>query len=206
MKISSVVLAAGMSRRMGRPKLLLPWGNSSVICTVASNLISTNMQEIIIVAGELTTEFIDATNHLPVVVVQNPHYYKDDMVLSLKTGLRALQKIFDAVLICLGDNPHMETRVIQQMQNYFHENRPPLLIPSFEMKRGHPWLVRKDLCAELLMLKENLTMRDFINYHKDLIHYLDVETPTVFMDLDTPEDYEAQRPSRKSGNNSSTAT
>ena len=74
------------------------------------------------------------------------------------------------------------------------ETHQPLIVPSFQKRRGHPWLVEQSFWSEILDLKPPATMRDFLQSHAGFIHYLPVYTPTVLKDLDTPEDYALMRP------------
>jgi molybdenum cofactor cytidylyltransferase len=62
------------------------------------------------------------------------------------------------------------------------------------MRRGHPWLVARSLWHEILTLRPSESPRDFLTRHANEIHYVNVHTPTVLADLDTPEDYENSRP------------
>ena len=69
-----------------------------------------------------------------------------------------------------------------------------MIVPSFQRKRGHPWLVTRLLWNELLTLKPHQTPRDFLNNYADRIWYVNLDTPTILADMDTPEDYEQSRP------------
>jgi molybdenum cofactor cytidylyltransferase len=62
------------------------------------------------------------------------------------------------------------------------------------MKRGHPWLVARSLWSQILAIKSPETPRDFINQYADEIQYVEVDTPSILADLDTPEDYQNSRP------------
>jgi len=66
-----------------------------------------------------------------------------------------------------------------------------LIIPSFQMRRGHPWLVGRSLWPALNSLSEDQTMRDFLRQQQSNIHYLVVDTPSILQDMDTPEDYQS---------------
>jgi len=68
------------------------------------------------------------------------------------------------------------------------------MIPSYQMRRGHPWMLDRSLWAAALELRLPTTLRDFLNQHASLIHYLPVDTVSVLQDLDTPGDYERFRP------------
>ena len=69
-----------------------------------------------------------------------------------------------------------------------------MLLPSFQMRRGHPWLVGREFWDELLALQTPATLRDFVRKHAQEIQYLNLDTPTILADLDTPEDYQKFRP------------
>jgi molybdenum cofactor cytidylyltransferase len=57
------------------------------------------------------------------------------------------------------------------------------------MRRGHPWLIARELWEEILQMRPPESMRDFLNAHKDDIFYVDYDSPSILQDLDTPADY-----------------
>ena len=69
-------------------------------------------------------------------------------------------------------------------------------MPSFQMRRGHPWLVTRPFWNEILELKPPQSLRDFLNSHASEIQYVNVDTPGVLADLDTPDDYHRSRPAQ----------
>lgn len=193
-KLSAIILAAGQSRRMGRPKLTLPWGDSTVIGRVVGVLAAGGVSEIIVVTGGAQGEVERALADLPVKTAFNPAFAEDDMLRSLQIGLAALSETSQAVLIALGDQPQIEIPVVQKLIAAWEENRSPLLVPSYRMRRGHPWLVGRSLWRDLQAMQPPQTLRDFLNSHASQIEYLTVESPSVLADLDTPEDYTRSRP------------
>lgn len=68
--------------------------------------------------------------------------------------------------------------------------KPNIVVPSFQMRRGHPWLVARPLWEELLLMSPPQSPRDFLNAHQDEIQYVNLDDPNILADLDTPEDYE----------------
>ncbi len=192
--ISAVVLAAGASRRMGQPKMLLPWGNTVVIQKVVSTLLEGGVSLPVIVTGRSAEEIKRAVQSKTVIWVHNPDYETTEMLQSLQLGLRSLPENAKAFLIVLGDQPQIETDVIRQITAEYNAHHPAIIIPSNQFRRGHPWLVSSDLLPELLELPEEATLRQFLNAHTGSITYLNVDNPTVLMDLDTPAEYERQKP------------
>jgi molybdenum cofactor cytidylyltransferase len=202
--ISAIILAAGLSTRMGRPKLVLPWGETTVIGQVIATLAQAGLQEIVVVTGGARTEveaeicrcsFDLAQNNVFVRMVFNPRYAEDAMMLSLQAGLSALGGGVEAALVVLGDQPQIEASVVQELVNTYRNTRIPLLVPSYQMRRGHPWVVDRSLWQDLLSAPSRTTLRDFLNANAAQIHYLPVETISILQDLDTPGDYERLRPS-----------
>jgi molybdenum cofactor cytidylyltransferase len=117
-----------------------------------------------------------------------------EMLSSIQLGLRSQNAESEAVIICLGDQPQIESRSVRSVCEAYQKNKSNLVVPSYQNRRGHPWLVAKSLWDEILKMKENQTPRDFLNAHANEIEYVNVDTPTILQDLDTPEDYLKYKP------------
>ncbi len=192
--IAAIVLAAGRSIRMGRPKMILPWGNTTVIGRVVWVLHNAGISRVIVVTGGARQEVEDALSGIEVQLVFNPYYAREEMLVSLQCGLGFLEKEVEAALVVLGDQPQIELEVVQAILARYRLKRSALVVPSFRMRRGHPWLVDRRLWPAVLELDPGRTLRDLLNMHADQIEYLDVDSPCVLRDLDTPEDYQRERP------------
>jgi molybdenum cofactor cytidylyltransferase len=196
--ISAVVLAAGLSTRMGRPKLILPWGATTVIGQVLTTLAQTLVSEIVVVTGGARKEVEAAVEQGQWEVARtifNPRYTEDHMLISLQTGIMALGGQVDAMLVVLGDQPQIEVDVVRQLMDTYQTEGYPLIVPSFGMRRGHPWVVARALWSDLLSAPAGTTMRDFLQAHTRQITYLPVSSPSILSDLDTPEDYGREKTS-----------
>lgn len=189
LRVSALVLAAGQSRRMGRPKMTLPWGKTTVIGRVVLNLMEAGLQEIVVVTGGDRQAVEAALRDLPVCLVFNPDHAAGEMLSSVQVGLRALSAQARAALIVLGDQPMVPPQVIRAVAAH-DLLQARLVIPSYQRRRGHPWLLRRDLWPEVLALQPPQTLRDFLDAHAAEIYYLNVGTEAVIQDLDTPADYE----------------
>jgi molybdenum cofactor cytidylyltransferase len=194
--VAALILAAGQSKRMGQPKMLLPWGESTVLQTVLAAFRAAGVDEIVVITGALhdsITALVGDTAH----TVFNPEYASGEMLLSMQCGLRHLlaeAAEAEAVLIGLGDQPQVQARSVEAVCAAFRQSEASLVVPSFQKRRGHPWLVARPLWGALLALAPAQTPRDFLNAHADQIQYVNVDTPTILADLDTPEDYLKSRP------------
>jgi molybdenum cofactor cytidylyltransferase len=192
--IGAVVLAAGRSTRMGMPKMALPWDDTTVIGQVVRTLLSASIREILVVTGGAQDEVRDALQGLPVDEVYNPHYQKGEMLSSLQVGLSSLGNHLEATLVVLGDQPQIQLHVVKALVQVYASDHPSLVVPSYQMRRGHPWLVDRSLWPFVLALKYPDTLRDFLNEHQSSISYVSVDSPTILQDLDTPGDYQKYRP------------
>jgi molybdenum cofactor cytidylyltransferase len=92
-------------------------------------------------------------------------------------------------LIGLGDQPQVQEGIVSLICEAYQSTHSPLIVPSFQMRRGHPWLVARKFWNELLDMKSPETPRDFLNKHAKEIHYVETNTSSILADLDTPEDY-----------------
>ncbi|MGE5223925.1 MAG: nucleotidyltransferase family protein [Omnitrophica WOR_2 bacterium] len=187
--IAAIVLAAGQSRRMGRPKMTLPWGTTTVIGQVVSVLAEAGLQEILVVTGGARQDIEEAIRRLPARAIYNPDYSQGEMLSTFQTGLSALGEDCKAALVVLGDQPQIQVEVVRMVIRAYQETRAALVVPSYQMRRGHPWLLDRSLWPQALGLKNPETLKDLLKRNSDQIHYLLVETDTILQDIDTPEDY-----------------
>lgn len=195
--ISAIILAAGESKRMGLPKLLLPWGDTTVLGQVISTFQAAGVQDIVVITGGAHEPVENLVRHHGAQSVFNQDYPGGEMLSSLQYGLQFLLREttgVEAALVGLGDQPQVQAGIVQMTCDRFRRDKSGLVVPSYRMKRGHPWLVARTLWGELLRLKPPQTPREFLNGHAGEIEYVEVDTPSILADLDTPEDYEKFRP------------
>jgi len=186
--IGAVILAAGQSRRMGRNKMLLPYGASTVLETIVTEVAACpTVTDVVVVTGHESDRITALLASYPVRCAFNPAYALAEMLVSLQVGLRALFAETPAALVVPGDHPRLRREVIQRVVEAYQPGA--LVTPSYQMKRGHPILIDQAWWGALLALPETATLRDFIRAHEDHIRYVVVETDSVLKDVDTPEEY-----------------
>src|SRR5512133_1014106 len=134
--ISAVVLAAGSSRRMGAPKMVLPWGDTTLIGQVVRTLVNTGMKDILVVTGGAREQVEAALAGQPVRFVYNPEHEASEMLTSLQVGLKSLPESAAAALVVLGDQPQMEERNVRAVLKAYLSSGPLLVAPRFHVKRG----------------------------------------------------------------------
>ncbi len=192
-KVFAIILAAGKSQRMGQPKMLLPWVDTTVLGQVALTVSRAGISDIIIVTGG-DRELVDAevsrlAEELPVRAVYNLSFEKGGMMSSIQTGLAVIPPECKAVLIGLGDQPQIEEKTLRDILAIYEKTGAGIIVPSHENRRGHPVLMDAIYRPELLNLDPQSSLRDFLNAHHEEISYVKAGA-SVLQDLDTPQDYQ----------------
>lgn len=191
--VAAVVAAAGRSTRMGEPKQLLPWGERTVLGTVAHNLAEAGASPVLCVVGHRADEMAAALGDAPAHLLRNPNYLLGEMLSSYQVGVQHLSSVaipLLGTLLALGDQPHVPIEVIRQVIKAAHASPDQIVIPSYEMRRGHPFYLPARLWPELLALTQEETLRTLLQRHQSAITYVNVTTDAVLRDIDTPADYQ----------------
>lgn len=195
--IAAILLAAGISSRMGKPKLLLPWGATTVLGQVVSTFVAAGIKEIIVVTGgareQVEGMVTEMAKKFPVRAVYNPEYAYREMLGSIQAGLAALNSQTPAALIGLGDQPQVLEDTIRHICATYVQTLSPLVIPSYQNRRGHPWLAARPLWPGILALPLSTTPRQFLHTYIGQVEYI-AAGQSILQDLDTPADYDRQRP------------
>lgn len=187
-------MAAGVSKRMGQPKMILPWGKGTVIEQVVRVLSDSGVSPIFVVTGGAHEKVADALRNFSAKLVHNELFEETEMLQSLQLGLSGLPDDIQASLVVLGDQPQITREVVSGVIGRFVQNRNPLVVPSYQMRRGHPWLAAREYWSEILHMDQGESLRGFLAAHAKEIDYLIVDTPSILMDLDTPQDYQREKP------------
>jgi len=188
--ISAIVLAAGASQRMGRPKLLLPLGDELVIERVVRTVTAADVDETIVVIGSRRAEMEQVLAPLPVRVVFNPDYVWGEMLSSIQVGLRAASSTAIAALIVLGDQPRVAVGTLNQILVALREGHDRICLPTFGGRRGHPIGLSRRFWPEVLALKKGSSLRELVRRHQDAVLEIPVLDDAILSDMDTPQEYE----------------
>ena len=187
--ISGILLAAGLSSRMGEPKQLLPFGESTIVETVVDSMLGAKFNEIIVVVGHCAAEIREQLGTRPIKIVFNPDY-REGMLTSAQTGIRTLQGS-DAFALMLVDQPFITSELIDQVVDGYVQTDKGITLPSYNYKRGHPVIFDQRYANEVLALDAGSGgVRTLFKRYSDDIHYVTVDSDRVLRDIDYREDYE----------------
>lgn len=192
--ISAIILAAGESKRMGQPKMLLPWGKTTVLGQVISTFQTAGIEDIVVVLGGARERVEEIVKQYGARSIFNADFANGEMLPSLQRGIEAQSPQAQATLIGLGDQPQIQEGTVRLVCETFTTMQSKVVAPSYQMRRGHPWLVKRSLWDELLEMRPPQSPRDFLNRHAKEIQYVQVQTSTILADLDTMEEYKKARP------------
>lgn len=186
--ICALVLAAGESRRMGTPKLLLPFGGKTIIEHIVDNINQSKADKILVVLGSHREEIQNKLADRPVLSVVN-HRYMEGMLSSIQIGFGALPKDTAAALVCLGDQPLIPFSVLDDLIEAYEQTKKGIVLPVYKKKRGHPILIDQKYRQEVLDLSPDTGLRSLVHNHPQDVQEAKVDTPHILKDIDKPEDY-----------------
>lgn len=195
----AVVPAAGASRRMGRPKLLLPYGGGTVVGATVAALRGGGARTVVLVVapagrGQGAEELAAWGRERGLVVAVNPDPGRG-MLSSVQEGIAALGAApgGSRLLVCPGDLPRLQAGTVRRLLAAQGTSGEPLAVPTWQGRRGHPLLIAPAVVAEIATLEPAVGLRQLLERHPGEVLALPVDDPGVLADLDTTEEYAALR-------------
>jgi molybdenum cofactor cytidylyltransferase len=188
MKLGAVVAAAGLSRRMGREKILLRFGETSVLERVLSTLAAARVADRVVVLRPGLLEADEQARRVGASVVVNPRP-EDEMLLSIRMGIGELAPDLEAFYVWPADHPAVLPETLVTLAK--EAGRDRVVLPTHHGRRGHPALVGSGLIDAIARIPAGEGLRHLWHADPQLVHEVAVEDPGVLLDLNTPEDYDA---------------
>ncbi|HYR71742.1 MAG TPA: nucleotidyltransferase family protein [Candidatus Acidoferrum sp.] len=196
--IAAVVLAAGLSRRMGQAKLLMPVGGRAIVRYVVESVLAGGVDLVWVVTGPDVEPIEAALAGLEAQIAVNPAP-EEGQASSLRAGIAALPASVDAVLIALGDQPSLAPSIIPALLAARRTSPKLIVAPRYRDGQGNPVLFKREIFPELLRLTGDQGARPIIQKEPARVEWVDLDLPMP-PDVDTLDDYEKIRASLRAGN------
>lgn len=192
---SAILLAAGLSTRMGEAnKLLLPWKKGVIIEHLIQQIVESNVAELIIVVGhqsEKVQQFIP--QHPKIKTVLNETYQKG-MTTSIQTGVSHSNSTSKGYMICLGDQVLMETTdynyILQAWEKAIKANPASILLPTYQQQKGNPVIFSAHYKNAILQHQATNGCKAIVQANNQQLQSIEMPNNHVLTDVDTPEAYE----------------
>ena len=186
--IWAIILAAGESKRMRFPKMLLPYKGSTIIETVIENVLNSQVDVTVVVLGEFGDEIRKVIGNRPVRYCFN-ELYAEGMLSSVKCGFRVLPHDLEAILVFPGDQPLLKPVITDNVISYFRATGKGIVVPVYEKKRGHPLLISGRYRDDVLSLDPDEGLRSLaVKFPLDVLE-IEADTSDILKDIDSQEDY-----------------
>jgi len=197
--LSAIILAAGESSRMGRPKALLEWREKPFIEHVCVAMRAAGVEDRVVVLGRASHEILSAWTPAGEKIAVNPKP-ENGQISSLRAGLAAASEFSEGFMVCLADQPTVAAETYKKIMDCWLSNKDSIVIPrtfraaDSRLKRGHPIIIpsaHRALCFEGPLDKG----LHWVTHHPSVkITDLEVKDPEIIRDFDTPEDYKTLEP------------
>lgn len=187
-EVWAIVLAAGESVRMGTPKMLLPFHGSTILEKVIENISKSTISKIMVVTGADSETIIRQIRNLNVSYCYNEKY-SEGMLSSVICGFRNVPPETSAIAVFQGDQPLIKHETINIVITAYDKSDRGLIIPVFENRRGHPFLIDKKYRKEIEKLNPDEGLRSLSSIFKEDVLEVETNDQGILKDIDTYEEY-----------------
>jgi molybdenum cofactor cytidylyltransferase len=193
---AGIILAAGMSKRFGTPKQLVKIKGSYMIEHVIRASLGSNLHRVFVVLGHQQDKIYNAVaknikriQNSRFEIVSNRHY-RQGMSSSVRSGLCSAGNAFGSVMFLLGDQPLVDSGLINLMLKQYYRSDKKICVPAYKGKRGNPAIFSSEYFSLLENVKGDSGGKDIIKAHPDDILKIETDSPHCTFDIDAPSDLE----------------
>ncbi len=181
--IAGIILAAGMSTRFGGNKLLADYQRRPIIRWVAEAALASQLTQILVVLGHQAVAVGDALADLPIDTVVNQDYQHGQST-SVISGLKAVQTNYSAAMYLMGDQPLIETAIIDELITAYVKSEHDICYPSFQNKRRNPVIFGDVFFDDILALTGDTGARAIIDANPGRALAIGFNHEQSFLDVD----------------------
>jgi len=187
-RVAAIVLAAGRSTRMGGPnKLLAEINGRPLVRIAAAEALASQARPVIVVTGHQRERVEAALSGLDVVKVHNPDF-ADGLSTSLRAGIATVPAEADGAIVCLGDMPQVDAKLIDRLLSAFDPEKGALVVvPTTDGKRGNPVVWSRRFFPELAVLEGDMGARHLIASYPEAVSEVPLIGNAALVDIDTPD-------------------
>jgi molybdenum cofactor cytidylyltransferase len=193
---AGIVLAAGMSTRLGQPKHLVQVDGKTLLARVVSAALESELSEVVVVLGHESARVLAALGslgrHERLRTVVNDKY-EDGMAGSLQAGLLLVKERYPAVMFLLGDQPLIDCATINLLLRRFWSADKDICVPKQGERRGNPVCFCRRFYEQILGIRGDTGAREIILRHPQDVLWIEIDSPSFFLDIDCAEDLERLR-------------
>lgn len=183
--VSGIIMASGLSKRMGYCKLLMTYEERPIIEWVMEAVEKSSLWPKFVVTGNEEIMELAFKRNLSVVVNERGDLGQSE---SIKLGVRNSDEAEGYAFIA-GDQPFIKAEFLNVLIKGFEDNKNKIVVPRYKGRRGNPVIFPKKFAPELLILQGDVGGKILLNRHKDYIHYIDIDEEEPLKDIDTKEEY-----------------
>jgi molybdenum cofactor cytidylyltransferase len=188
--VSGLILGAGASTRLGSPKQLLPYRETTLLGWVVGQANkAAALDEVVVVLGRAAEEIREHIDFGAARVVVNPAF-GEGCSSSYRSGIEALNSTAGAVVIILGDQPGVGPDTINALATDWRENGGEIVLSNYRGRRGHPMLFARFFFERLVALHGDKAAWKLVDANPHLVRELSIDRPFP-RDIDTVEDFES---------------
>lgn len=188
--VAAIILAAGTSRRMGRPKQLLPYRGQTLLGYVIQCAIDSSCSPVIVILGANAGQIEPKISRFPIKIVKNTEW-NEGISSSIRCGITYVQEQFlniDAVVFLACDQPFVSAKIIEQLIDVYNSTNKFIIASNYRKTTGIPALFTCHFFSKLMELQGDRGAKQVINQYQYLVHKIDF--PRGAIDLDTLENYQ----------------
>ncbi|MEJ2724751.1 MAG: nucleotidyltransferase family protein [Deltaproteobacteria bacterium] len=191
-RIAGLLLAAGASTRMGKPKQLLPVAGKTLLDRALVQALCSKLDHVVLVLGFKSQEILSrlqTDRHHPKLQIIENERFREGISSSIIAGLSAVEEHYDQVMIILADMPHITSKLVNCLLEAFFESPLPLAAVKAGQRRTHPVIISRPFYPHVRELKGDIGARHLFATYSERVCLVEPPWDIEDMDIDTQEDY-----------------
>ena len=193
---AGIILAAGRSTRIGRPKQLIRIGDDLLLSRVIKMAIASDLEKLVVVLGHrkgaILSSLGDEQDHPKVQIIVNDRY-REGMSTSLQAGLAVVRDLFPSIMVLLGDQPFVDTAIVNRLLGCFHRSDMEICVPVHGGRRGLPVCFRYTVFDAIVKITGDRGARDIIRDNPKRVLPVNIDNRRCFFDIDDEQDLKVGR-------------